>query len=32
MLFHSFAFFVLFTVTFVVYWSIKDHRVRVVSR
>ncbi len=31
MLFHSFAFFVLFTVTFVVYWSIHDHRVRVVS-
>src|SRR5208283_6039831 len=31
MLFHSFAFFVLFTVTFVVYWRIKDHRIRVIS-
>ncbi len=31
MLFHSFAFFVLFTVTFVVYWSIKDHRIRLIS-
>jgi len=31
MLFHSFAFFVLFTVTFVVYWWIKDHRIRVIS-
>jgi len=30
MLFHSFAFFVLFTVTFAVYWSIQNHRMRVV--
>jgi alginate O-acetyltransferase complex protein AlgI len=29
MLFHSFAFFVLFTITFAVYWSIKNHRARV---
>jgi len=29
MLFHSFAFLLLFTTTFVVYWSIKNHRRRV---
>ena len=30
MLFHSFAFLILFTVTFVSYWSIQNHRIRVV--
>lgn len=28
MLFHSFAFFALFSITFVVYWSLTQHRLR----
>jgi alginate O-acetyltransferase complex protein AlgI len=31
MLFHSFAFFALFSITFVVYWSLTQHRLRILS-